>query len=296
MKGCLLILTIALMILEGCSGRNNSRKSSLPQTDSLNFSLPNVPGIINEPQDKMDYLMEHFWDALSPKCYAAQVEGQFANFLWISEQVSLDKAEASLIKAYGKDPERILALAEKYLYDPLSPYRNEDLFGKLAAKVGGERYEGIARRCALNAVGSKARDFSMVDRKGRDLRLYEIDAEFVLLFFSNPGCASCKEIIEVLSRDELISQAVRDKHLKVLSMYIDEDLELWGEHLGDYPQEWIVAYDPLLELRNMDNYNIRAIPSVYLLDKDKTVLLKDAPEEKLIPRLRQELSLYYGKF
>ena len=59
MKGCLLILTIALMILEGCSGRNNSRKSSLPQTDSLNFSLPNIPGIINEPQDKMDYLVEH---------------------------------------------------------------------------------------------------------------------------------------------------------------------------------------------------------------------------------------------
>ena len=118
----------------------------------------------------------------------------------------------------------------------------------------------------------------------------------MLLFFSNPGCASCKEIIEVLSRDELISQAVRDKHLKVLSMYIDEDLELWHEHLGDYPKEWIVAYDPLLELRNMDSYNIRAIPSVYLLGKDKTVLLKDAPEEKLIPRLRQELSLYYGKF
>ncbi|MGM9787652.1 MAG: DUF5106 domain-containing protein [Candidatus Cryptobacteroides sp.] len=296
MKRIVLILCSVILILEGCSGRNTTKKNSSTQTDSLNFGLPSVPGIITEPEARLDYLMEHFWDALSSSCYASQVEEQFANWLWMSEQVPLSKAGASLKKAYGKDPERILNIAEKYLYDPISPYRNEDLFGILAASVGGEKYEGIARRCALNAVGSKATDFRMVDRRGRDLTLYGIEAEYVLIFFSNPGCTSCKQIIELLSQDELIGQAVKDRHLKVLSVYIDEDMELWQEHIGDYPKEWIVAYDPLLILRNMDIYNIRAIPSLYLLDKDKTVLLKDAPEEKAIERLRQELTIYYGKF
>ena len=68
-------------------------------------------------------------------------------------------------------------------------------------------------------------------------------------------------------------------------------MDLWQEHIGDYPKEWIIAYDPSLTLRNMDIYNIRAIPSLYLLDKDKKVLLKDAPEERLLNRLHRELSV-----
>ena len=32
-------------------------------------------------------------------------------------------------------------------------------------------------------------------------------------------------------------------------------------------------------------YNVRAIPSLYLLDRDKTVLLKDAPEDRVFAAL-----------
>ena len=32
-------------------------------------------------------------------------------------------------------------------------------------------------------------------------------------------------------------------------------------------------------------YNVRAIPSLYVLDKDKKVVMKDAPVEKVIPYL-----------
>ena len=35
-------------------------------------------------------------------------------------------------------------------------------------------------------------------------------------------------------------------------------------------------------LKNNEIYNVRAIPSLYLLDKDKTVILKDAVQEKLL--------------
>lgn len=290
MRKLLPIIVSALLLLSGCAGRRNSSKVEA-KADSLVFSLPAVPSIITEPQARKDYLVEHIWDKLDTLCYSAQVEEQFANWLWMSEQVSPAKAEKALLRAYGKDPKRIMGLAEKYLYDPQSPYRNEDLFGKLAAHVGGEKYEVIARRCALNAVGSPATDFPMVDGRGKDLTLYSVQAEYLLLFFSNPGCSSCKQIIELLSGDELVSKAVRDKRLRVLSVYIDEDMDLWQEHIGDYPKEWIIAYDPSLTLRNMDIYNIRAIPSLYLLDKDKKVLLKDAPEERLLNRLHRELSV-----
>ena len=41
------------------------------------------------------------------------------------------------------------------------------------------------------------------------------------------------------------------------------------------------GFDPDFVLKNNEIYNIRAIPSLYLLDKDKTVILKDAVQDKL---------------
>ena len=33
-------------------------------------------------------------------------------------------------------------------------------------------------------------------------------------------------------------------------------------------------------------YNVRAIPSLYILDKDKRVIMKDAPETKVLAFLK----------
>ena len=48
-----------------------------------------------------------------------------------------------------------------------------------------------------------------------------------------------------------------------------------------YPESWYNGFDPDFVLRNNDIYNIRAIPSLYLLDKEKNVLMKDVPENVL---------------
>lgn len=54
-----------------------------------------------------------------------------------------------------------------------------------------------------------------------------------------------------------------------------------------YPQAWYNGFDPDLVIRTDLVYNVRAIPSLYLLDSDKTVLLKDAVPEKLFNLLAQ---------
>ena len=48
-----------------------------------------------------------------------------------------------------------------------------------------------------------------------------------------------------------------------------------------YPDEWYNGFDPDLVIRTDNLYNVRAIPSLYLLDAEKSVILKDAPEDKV---------------
>ncbi|MEG0454785.1 MAG: thioredoxin family protein, partial [Bacteroides sp.] len=69
--------------------------------------------------------------------------------------------------------------------------------------------------------------------------------------------------------------------LTVLALYPDEELDEWKKHLKDFPTEWISGYDKKLTLKTENRYDLRAIPTLYLLDKNKMVLLKDAPAKAI---------------
>ncbi|MBO5979453.1 MAG: DUF5106 domain-containing protein [Bacteroidales bacterium] len=190
--------------------------------------------------------------------------------------------------------ETFVELVEKYLFDPNSPYRNEDYYGLYAdrlAKYPGlsaemqDKYARDAGLCALNRVGTKATDFRFADRRGKMHSLYGIKAPHTLLFFSNPGCEACMNIINVLKGEPRIAQMIASGQLAVLNIYIDEDLEAWRSYMPIYPDEWYNGFDPDFAIRNEELYNVRAIPSLYLLDAEKTVILKDAPENKVFDYL-----------
>ena len=279
----LIISAISVSCSDGRRRQRNNAATSA-QNDSLPFKMVSIPAVITDIDGRIHYSMENFWDNLSPMCYGAQVEQQFANWASITSEVSLQEASGSLIAAYRKDPQRILALAEKYLYDPQSPYRNEDIYGHLAAFAG---LDNVAALCALNEAGTKAADFEMEDSRGRMHTLYEVMADYTILFFSNPYCNACKEIIDSIKSDTELGEAIRAHRIAVVNVYIDEDLEQWRSYLGAYPKEWLTAYDPTFTLQNNEKYNIRAIPSLFLLDRDKTVILKDAPYDRITAKLIQ---------
>lgn len=75
--------------------------------------------------------------------------------------------------------------------------------------------------------------------------------------------------------------------LTVLSLYPDKQLDLWYKHAKDFPPQWIVACDPVQAIDREQLYDLQAIPSLYLLDQDKTVLLKDAAYEQIEQRLNE---------
>ena len=130
-------------------------------------------------------------------------------------------------------------------------------------------------------------DFTYTDAKGRLHSLYETQSEYTLLLFSNPGCPACREIIGMLKSSPLISAMVQDGSMRLLSIYIDEDVAEWFKGLSDYPDEWITGYNQDLTIRDNLVYDVRAIPSLYLLDRDKKVLFKDISPNMLMLQLER---------
>lgn len=279
------------------------------------FPKVSAPAMLTEQSEAVAYVAEHFWDDFTDtsslfSCDSVIVNGvkkteleqEYVNWLAVLDMAEAETAVKSVETLFrnisaveAKDTssnvfETVSRLTSLYLYDPNSPYRNEDYylpFVKGLADSGftpEERKPGYAydaRMCSLNRVGTKAADFSFSDRDGRKYTLYGIDAEYVILFFSNPGCTACKEIIDALQGNVKTEAMIRSGRLAVLNIYIDSDLDEWRKYMPVYPDNWYNGYDPDYVIRTDVLYNVRAIPSLYLLDEDKTVLMKDVPQERL---------------
>lgn len=305
-----ILICMAALVLAACA---NNRKAE--QFVALPFPDAQPPAMMDDTKDLIEYMALHWWDGITEPSRAypcdsllvsgvkiSEIEQKFANWANVLNMVHIDYACKCVAHLYDralacekKDTssnvfESFNSLVAKYLYDPNSPLRNEDHYAAYAAKLAKcefvepvmqGKYDFEVRMASLNRIGSKAADFRFTDMKGRSYTLYGIKSELVLLFFSNPGCGACKEIIDVLSNDPKISGLISEGVMKVLNIYIDEDLEAWRSYMPIYPDIWYNGFDPDFVIRGESLYNVRAIPSLYLLDSDKNVLMKDAPEAKV---------------
>ena len=73
----------------------------------------------------------------------------------------------------------------------------------------------------------------------------------------------------------------------MINIYIDEDLAQWYKYMPIYPENWINCHNEDLKIRWENLYDVRAIPSLYLLDREKRVILKDAPVNILMEQLHR---------
>lgn len=233
-------------------------------------------GLANYIQMLADLKLQATPDDLTP---LKQAQGSVHHFFKVLETKQLRDTSSRVYL-------RLTELVSKYLYDPNAPQRDEDLYLPFVQAMAESpctrddmrtayRYE--ARMCGVNRFGETAPDFSYADIRGRKHSLHGIKADYTMLFFSNPGCTSCREIIEDVTGSRSVYALMQEGRLAILNVYIDEEVEKWRAYSRNYPSSWLNGYDYTFSLRDSGRYCIRAIPSLYLLDARKRVIIKDAP-------------------
>ena len=140
-----------------------------------------------------------------------------------------------------------------------------------------------------NRPGMVANDFAYRTADGRTRRLHETGGELTLLFFYNPDCRDCARVEGVIGRSAVLGPLVKEGRLTVLAMYPDADLAAWREHLPRMPRGWTVGYDEGRRITRERLYALPAMPTLYLLDVVKRVVLKDAPVERFVLWLHENM-------
>lgn len=308
---------LAVILVLGCGQGKKNSKPVAPTT--RDFPLVEVPVMITEPQERMEWLAAHMWDRFTDtgKLYHSDsltvngvlikdIEAQMGVYASLLQEIPIVTGKSVVSAWYNKleafqlaFPEsnmlpQLVGITTKYLYDPNSPVRSEDLYLPFVKALSESplidpdyraRYAWDARNCALNQTGTIASDFTFIDTAGKRRTLHSVKAQKLLLIFGNPDCTACKEIVETLEGVPQLQSLIDSGYLKVVDIYIDEDIDLWKSKAATYPSKWINGYDPNYIIRGDKLYNIRAVPSVYLLDADKRVLLKDCPTERIFPAI-----------
>ena len=306
------VAVISVAVISACGGKGKPAA----QGEARSFPpLPSVPSVISDPVEANEYLASHFWDAFlkdGGRCDTALVNGVpsgevadalRAYFSLLENGCRLDFAKKAVKDFFARAEDfeasnrssNVFRFFEdkvsEILYDPNSPFRDEDLYLPFVTGLAGSAfvpedmkpyYSYAAGMCSLNQTGTPAADISFTDTGGRRHSLYGIEAGHTLLFFSNPGCQACKEIVDNIKASGIISGLVAEGALAVVNIYIDGELDKWRDSVVGYPAEWYNGYDQDGTVRRDVTYNVRAIPSLYVLDAEKKVLMKDAPAEKAI--------------
>lgn len=307
-----------LLALALSCGQPRKQAEKAPATRA--FPMAEIPVMITEPPRRAEWLVRHFWDPFTKadKLYycdsvtvngvpADELEKQVGLFATLLQELSIPTGQEAMKAAFGRleafqkaQPEgnvfsQTSALISRYFFDPNSPVRSEDLYlpyvsllaaSDLVSEEDRGQYAWDAKVCSLNQTGTPAADFTFMDTAGRKRTLYGIRADYTLLIFGNPDCKACREIMAQMTASPEISALIAGGRLKVADIYIDEEIDLWKAKKDTYPKEWINGYDPSFTIRTDRLYAVRAVPSLYLLDEKKNVLMKDALPEVVLEVLQ----------
>lgn len=133
-------------------------------------------------------------------------------------------------------------------------------------------------RIRPNLIGVKAHDMVMNTFNGVYVSLYDLNKDFVILYFWEPECGHCKEATPKLKAyyDKVKSQGV-----EVFSVCTQPDKTKWEKYIQENKLNWINGWDPQRSTNYDYYYNVTATPGIYILDKNKKIIAKKLPVEAI---------------
>lgn len=289
---------LALTLCGACGGRADSGTGKVSEEWQLELPAPAVPDSIAEPEERAAWAALRWWDALDFSDHrrsldTAFMEQNFSNFISVAayaDSIGRVQGVERLMKRAEADSAAwrfVVDVAEKYLYDPNSPFRSDELYApflraQLASPLADEaRKVRDAHRLKMamkNRVGTRATNFRFVTADGRDMSLSDVRSEKeILLIFYNPDCESCGEVVERFGKLPMT------EWFTVLAIDAESDRGRWEATKMDMPEGWTVGY-ALSPLLDEDMYDLKASPTIYVLDSTGVVIAKDIPPESLAPQ------------
>jgi peroxiredoxin len=214
----------------------------------------------------------------------------------LADEEQKDKYFRVLFKEREDEAKKFI---NQYLNTPLAPYL---IHYRFKLSMGADELQNWFNQCSTKAkesatgimlqtfitnkknlkIGKPYIDFACRDREGRDVKFSSVfdDKKIIILDFWASWCAPCRQEAKNILK---IYNELNDKGLDVFSVSIDKDKKKWLKALDHDGLPW---HNLIQDTDINDNtpsvlYNVDAIPAIFILSGDGTILARDLRGEEL---------------
>ena len=164
-------------------------------------------------------------------------------------------------------------LVDNYYARGMAPWVKEETLDKI-------KLEAQRRRPTL--IGRRAMNVEMRKEDGSKISLYDIESKYTVLYFWRYDCSHCKKstphVVEFYNK-------FKDKGVKVMGTCVklkEKDMEECWKYVHEKEMEdWINVVDPGNLSKFTAKYDTRITPRIFILDKDKKILINRIGAEQL---------------
>lgn len=135
--------------------------------------------------------------------------------------------------------------------------------------------------------GSKAPLFTTTDLQGRKVSLTDFKSKYVLLDFWASWCAPCRAKAKQLKK---IYAQLQARGIEVCGINLDDKRKAWEKATTEDKIVWTNTSDLSSFDKNgiADDYKVRQIPTLFLIDTQSGIIVKQDPDEEYLLSLPEK--------
>lgn len=255
------------------------------------------------------YLAEHLLDNFPFEderfyhtSYAYDIINQFTRIVWETGDYDFPNTEKFVNTALDRcknTPEGygiFFDNMERIVGSLKSPMWYEDLYlvmlrNALDYPNVGEarhiRYEKLYEIHNKNRAGSQLPDFDIKLSNDSIINIYSIESDYLLLYFQNPDCPTCSQVRTKLADMDILNSAIDRGKIKVVTIYFEKNEQLWRNYLNTSANpRYLHGWEFNNKIEGEGLFDIRIIPFMFLVDKNKKILKKDLLHNEVEPWLK----------
>lgn len=260
------------------------------------MELPQPPQEVYGSQHLMQlYMADHLFDnyewsdaRLNNTPISVNKRKQFANLLYyLDSQEGAPYLQKVLTNARVNEKAYFALFdhLEKVLGATKSPYRVEGLYIVMlkdaiaydkTSNVRKVRYEAELKHLDKNLDGTVVPNFNILMSNGDTTTLYDVESPYMLLYFHNPECPTCREARNRMKDYPILNQAIENGKITVMTIYFEKDKHMFDNFLKkEANPNWKHGWNYDNQIEKEELFYLITIPYMFLVDKDKRVIKKD---------------------
>ena len=289
-----LVALFGLIVVITITGCTNRPKASARRT----FPMVTVPTVYTDQQARAEYLVMRYWDQFdfndttwvgSAEMITEQALVDYLSILPYSSYDVICEGIKSLLDRADQNQAMYAFFSSKmefYFSNTNSSFRNDEFYIPVLEHMVTSGSLDEPRKVRPNSLlpllqknrpGMQATEINYTMVSGVKNSLSNVKSDYILVVFYDFDCEDCNTLKQLINESEVVKEMQKQRKLAILAIYPGANMDGWKRSSSQVPSSWINGYDHDEEIGREGTYILRSIPTLYLLDRNYMVIMKEPP-------------------